>query len=58
MHTSYYREHFWNYKSGGDPKYKQNAPLLLYRDNYLYRDNFAEHYRDIGFSIIAQPYFV
>ena len=25
------------------------------RDNYHYQNNFAVHYQDIGFSIIAQP---
>ena len=29
--------------------------LLLYCDNYCYRDNFVVHYRDTDFSIIAQP---
>ena len=32
-------------------------PVIIFRDNYRYRDNFVvhyQHYRDIGFSIIAQ----
>ena len=30
--------------------------LIIYQDNYRYRVNFVVHYRDIGFTIIAQPY--
>ena len=36
----------------------QNICIIPYHDNYCYRDNFVmhyRHYRDIGFSIIAQP---
>ena len=29
--------------------------IIIYRDNYHYRNNFVVHYGDIGFTIITQP---
>ena len=35
--------------------YKSKIYLILYQDNYRYRDNFVVYYRDTDFTIITQP---